>query len=236
MLTFMLSWPVCVAKASPEVVVTTSVKIWQNTWIYRPNSDGKFMGSSFLIGPSVKISMDKYFAGITYMRTSTDYDLRWRNYSMKTPREDTDVVFGYLVNSNLAVVTGYKGIRYSPQNYQDQEWESQGSNSIDAGMVGISLNKELKQNGLTLTAILSAGLYQAESEVEYKDDSDEDESEGDLLHFGVKGEIYSSQAGLTLPLSEKSFLNISYKYQILNSYAGTNMDFKGMLFSIDFVF
>lgn len=232
-LVFVFCFPVSTAMALPEVTVTAGVKLWQNEWTYRASSNVKFEDSSFLIGPSIKLSMQRYFAGITYMRSSDDYDLTWRNYSMKTPRTDTDMVAGYLFGSHLALFAGYKGIRYATDNYQSGEWLSNGSNAIDAGLVGVSLYRTFKTNGLTLMASLAGGIYQANSRYEFQDDT---ESEDDLLRFGNQGQIYSVQAGLTLPISEMTFLNISYKYQLLQSDVDTDMDFRGILYSLDFVF
>ena len=56
------------------------------------------------------------------------------------------------------------------------------------------------------------------------------------MRVGDQGEIYSVQVGLTMPISEITFLNISYKYQLLESDVDTNMDFRGVLFSLDYIF
>ncbi len=231
--TFIFILPVGTAMALPDVTVTAGVKMWHNEWTYRSSSDERFEDSSILIGPSIKLSMERYFAGITYMRSVEDYDLTWQNYSMKTPRTDTDIVAGYLYGNHVAFFAGYKGIRYATDNYLRGEWVSNGSNAIDAGLVGVSLYRTVKPNGLTLTASLAGGIYQAESKYDFDDEAGADEN---ILRVGDKGEIYSVQAGITMPISEITFLNISYKYQLLESDVDTNMDFRGVLFSLDFVF
>jgi predicted porin len=225
------------AAALPEVIVTPGVKIWQNDWIYNGEGGWKFQDSSFLAGPSVKLTMGKAFAGATYMRSVTDYELTWQDYRVSTPRTDIDIVFGYLFHQNVSLFAGYKNVLYDPDSYKEQDWYSSSVAHIDAGIVGIGVFKTVNKNGLTLNASIAGGVYDATSYMNSVVELDsESESELILLRFGDKGEIYSGEVGAAFPISEGTYFSFGYKYQTFKNDSDTSMIFKGLVFSIDFVF
>jgi hypothetical protein len=231
-----LSWPCPYAFALPDVVFTAGLKVWHNEWVYNGDVGRDFKDSSFLVGPSFKLSAGRFFTGLTYMSSTADYDLSWRYYVMETPRTDIDLVAGYQLGPNISIFSGYKYITYAPNMYKDQEWLSQGENSVNAWLAGVALFKTMSRKGVTLNGSLAGGVYDAHSSYNIIAGLEPGEQDPILLRFGDKGEIYSGELGVTLPYSEKTYINFSYKYQLLDSDVDTSMVFKGFLFSVDFVF
>ncbi len=223
--------------AFPEIVAKPSIKIWQNEWIYEDIEGRKFQDSSFLAGPSIKLVMGKTFAGFTIMRSLVDYNLVWQDYEMNTPRTDIDIVIGHIFGQSVTLFTGYKNILYDPDGYKSQNWYFSSLARIDAGVVGIGVFKAINKKGLTLSASIAGGIYDATAALKSVVQSETDEeSDIILLRFGDQGYIYSAEFGVAFPISEKTFLNFGYKYQTFENSPDTRMQFKGLTFSIDFVF
>ena len=88
-----------------------------------------------------------------------------------------------------------------------------------------------------MNASIAGGIYDATAALNSVVQSETDEeSDIILLRFGDYGNIYSAEFGAAFPISEKTFLNFGYKYQTFEGSNDTHMLFKGLTFSIDFVF
>lgn len=126
-------WGVCVAAAiliSSTVGHTASedfrfgigVKTWYNRMdmSYTSTTSGETDYSDktayvLMAGPSVKMSYKKFFTGLNYLVTTTDYktDIRGQGAGQEfaVSRNDLDFLLGFSITPQLSVFTGYKRIK-----------------------------------------------------------------------------------------------------------------------------
>lgn len=226
------------AQAQAGLQVVPGLKLWHNTWEYEGSRGVHYTDSSLMVGPSLKISYDALFAGFTYMSTLWDYNLRWTDYRIETPRTDVDLMAGYALHENVSCLLGFKHITYDDNIYFDNTWNTHSTVKANALLLGVSVVKPLLDTGLIVNANLSGGLYRGSSKIVYEAEGAEDHYDS-LLRLGKKGYLTSFEVGASFPAGQNSYLNVSYKNQQLVSTGGEAKDkmfFKGFIFSADYLF
>lgn len=102
-----------------------------------------FADSGLVAGPSLQLSYKKFFGGISYLMSLSDYE---NSDGDSFERKDLDLVTGYMVHDRLGVLIGYKNV--------DLEY-SDGTNGERSGLaVGAAFNYPVQiapKNTLVLT-------------------------------------------------------------------------------------
>lgn len=226
------------APVHAELQVVPGLKIWHNSWEYDGSHGVHYADSSLMLGPSLKVSHDALFAGLTYMSTVWDYNLRWTDYLIETPRTDIDLMVGYTVHENVSCMAGYKRIEYADNIYFADSWNTHSTVKANALLLGVSVVKPLLDTGLIVNANLSGGLYRGSYSIVYEAEGAQEHYDS-LLRLGRRGTLYSFEVGASFPAGPGSYLNIAYKNQQLASSEGDareEMSFKGFIFSLDYLF
>ena len=108
-----------------EFSASVGIKAWYNKWEgYLTLEDVESEDESLLVGPSVKLSYKRFFGGVTYLLSTSDYDYHnnrtyddpasgasaWAENDTSAGREDLDVLVGLMVHPRVGVFAGYKRI------------------------------------------------------------------------------------------------------------------------------
>ncbi|GFO56736.1 hypothetical protein GMSM_37430 [Geomonas sp. Red276] len=205
------------------------VKGWYNDFKFAANNSGnnftvKTKDPALMIGPTAKIGYGKYFAGVTYLTSATDYKLE--NSTEKVSRDDIDVLVGYMLIPQFGIVGGYKAI-FLEGKYPGgtEKFKKQG------GVLGVTGNVPLPL-GLAVYGNLG-GLYLTQ---EYTDTN----FQTDLLDRDYYG--FSVEAGLGYRIIAGLSANLGYKYQglymIKKHSTDTSFDetYQGLTFGVDYRF
>mgnify|MGYP001610949518 CR=1 FL=1 len=105
-------------KKDEKTHITIGVKTWINSYdqweksgstVYTAKSNTVVMA-----GPTLNISWDKYFAGVSYLKTLNDYEADMRTTTLyaklKDERQEVDLSLGYYVHQRVGVFLGYKNV------------------------------------------------------------------------------------------------------------------------------
>ena len=146
-------------KKDEKTHITIGIKTWINNFTsYDNDTSHSTEGSNTVVmaGPILGITWDKYFAGVSYLKTLKDYESTYRqtNYTEKDKddRQELDLSLGYYVHQRVGVFLGYKNV-----------WWREDGDGVDGGvafkevtryrlfgpLVGLTANYPIGQTGLT---------------------------------------------------------------------------------------
>jgi opacity protein-like surface antigen len=199
-----------------ELKFSLGLRTWYNWWEIEP--DGGASNTSdpaFLLGPNFKLSYGKFFGGMSYMTTVSDYRFPGSTWS----RHDLDVIFGYMVHPRLGVVGGWKYLRGS---------QSTGPSHTAYGpALGLSFNYPLPIQDLGITFYLNAFFLPMKGE--YKVPNIPDSPDYDITGF-------SAEAGFAYSPFQKFSINLGYKYQYLDWKNLANDILSGVTLGVSYEF
>ncbi len=221
-------------KKDEKTHITIGVKTWINSferW-HRDSSDTEYRDGSntiVMVGPTLNISWDKYFAGASYLKGLSAYEATYRetNYTSndKDKRQELDLSLGYYVHPRVGVFLGYKHIWAN----LDAEEVSNGvaGNTVTktrlyGPLVGLTANYPIGQTGLTPFATVAHYWFRQTDK-----DSTRGKSEGNFPGQSIEAGLAYTYRSITL--------TAGYKWQDMNE-ENEQTTFKGPIFSLNYGF
>lgn len=244
----LMSATVCQA-ASEDFTFGVGLKTWYNKMELSftddlGNTDKDHTKYVLMAGPSLKMGYKRFFTGINYLTTTTDYERKFTTGTNPPTytynRSDIDFILGLKLLPQtspvqLALVTGYKGIvsdvDYIRTNTGVKFGEAK--RTKNGVPLGLSLNVSPAER---LAIYTNAGYIYFDEKVKYSNFStpftdDKNKYHAGFAEFGVS---YNIVAGLSASLG--------YKYQYLYNFKHPdgsdrrNEAFDGVTFAVDYNF
>ncbi len=192
------------------------LRTWYNDWEVVSDSGGSDTSdSTFMLGPNFKLSYGKFFGGVSFMTTMSDYkfsDSKW-------PRYDLDAMLGYMVHPRLGLIAGWKYIRGTSS--------TRTSHSVYGPVFGFTFNYPIPIEVLKLTFYLNGAFMPLEGELKYSGAASE-------TNYDIIG--YSGEAGFAYALIDDLSISLGYKYQNLDWRPLAEDILSGVTFGINYPF
>lgn len=140
-------------KKDEKTHITIGIKTWINSYEqWERSGSTEYTAESntvIMAGPVLGITWDKYFAGVSYLKTLNDYeaDLMRTNTlyaKLKDERQEVDLSLGYYVHQRVGVFLGYKNVWWHAE--QDAVVNKI---RLFGPLVGLTVNYPIGQTGLT---------------------------------------------------------------------------------------
>jgi len=204
------------ASAEEKPAFNVGIKSWYNSW----ESGSVKSDPILMMGPSITLKLDKFFAGISYLTSLADYefsDVLLSGDKLTGKRNDLDLVVGYMFHPRVGIVGGYKHIS-GDFTYTWAGFEGDAEMTVSGPVLGVTANYPIENT----PAVLFGNLTYLSGEAEFT---------------GGGGSITEDASGTTLDLgvaysvSERTSVNLGYKHQ---DFEGDI--FSGFTFGINFAF
>lgn len=202
----------CCGNASAEDFrFGVGVKTWYNDWKTALASGGGTSKTSedpvFMVGPSLKASYGKVFAGTSYLVSTSDYktDISSADFpsdTLRSDRKDLDVIAGYMLHPSLSIFAGYKYIKADLKDTYNTVGNPAvfESSDIDRKIYGpaVGFSTSYAFSGMPLSIYGNAAYMMLKSKFSSASDSLKGDSDGFSLEAGANYNIYkgfSASAG-----------------------------------------
>lgn len=230
-----------------KLQLTVGVKAWYNEWTTKfdtgygtPNTKW-FTSTSdptLALGPTISFKKGKYFGGISFLQTVSDYEndyiyrdsaINRRHMNQSISRYDIDTSVGYYFHPRLGGFIGYKHAAYEVTNNEEDidnsgtitaRYSTTSMSYVYGPVIGLTANYPLGATGLT--PFLNLSYYWLRGSY------DDRTNWGNLM--GPSAEL-----GLAYTLKKLTF-TAAYKGQNLYATDGSEEKFRGPMLSVNYTF
>ncbi len=218
-----LFFSLSVSVFAEDFSVGIGVRGWYSGWNFsREESDNPVL----LIGPSLKLQYGKFFTGISYLKSVSNYDFKESTGErfIIEDRNDIAIIIGYMLHPRFGLMIGYKLIQFFNKNVVSSDYFK---NRMRGPAIGLTFNYPVSDTGL---ALFGNGSYLL---LEYEE-----------LYGGFKKEANdfkggSLDAGIAYGFSKNVSANLGYKYQLMTfkfDGVGGHHIISGPTFGLDYRF
>jgi hypothetical protein len=216
---------------------SVGVKAWYNKWEGLDTYVGKGGSddSAFLIGPSVKTSYGRFFGGITYLVSMSDYefeDVYEQGDTMDADREDLDLLVGCMIHPRFGVMAGYKQVE-SEGTWKGVDFKEDSELELSGFALGVTGNYPLTNYPLVLIASAS---YLPSMDYEL---TVTEPGVGKVHGADHDRDGFTFELGAAYTWRQNIGLSLGYKYQEIQKESGydeDDMEFSGFIFGVDYRF
>jgi hypothetical protein len=202
--------------------VSIGIKGWYNKFDYTDRTTATPITAStnyqLMVGPSIKGSYKNFFGGVTYLTTTSDYNLELSPTTViEISRNDWDIIAGYMFHPRFGVFIGYKNIELGFQG---------GSRQMNGPAAGITGNMPLGNAGFALYG--NASYMSLNDKWTYDTGTGPDAT----TSTGYNGEL-----GVSYSFLQHASASLGYKHQIIKPESGDSDEtYAGAAFSLDYRF
>jgi len=200
---------------SEDFDFNVGLRTWYSDWEISPKSGSSTTSDySFMVGPNFKVSYQKFFAGASFMATTSDYKFQ----NLTWPRYDLDVMIGYMVHPRLGLVAGWKSIRGTTNTGV--------THSVNGPTFGATFNYPIPMEAVNVTFYLNGAFLPLQGDISGPGSND--------TSYDIIG--YSAEAGFAYAPIDTLSITLGYKYQNLDWRDLANDILSGVTLGVNYAF